>query len=387
MTIRTLLVVALAVFLVSPVAGFAALTEDCEKPAEEVRLESEVTSKFSKLYNNYYDNNNYGGGYNTARRYLSRALNDSAYSSDSRTVRELERAVNDARRECQGTADRFVTILNIFSRASRNIGRTSDKATVMRNGVRFLTQSNPTVMARDILCLGLSMTSSALNRYSSATEVFDVIIPEAKEFSRRDNKKEWIALMSYAMDIGNNFSHYQTKFALQSRLARSIADSRPGQGVYLKALSLICAMNLHNSSDHATVLIQGLRRYSETVPFENHRAVTRYLVDATREIYSSSSKVSMLRTVMSNLAGLDADKTPAAKVLLRAGLQVSACRAISSSDSYDVARLAVNRALTHNLPQYAARTLRDGLREASRVYSTDRKARVIRDYMNMALRS
>jgi hypothetical protein len=90
---------------------------------------------------------------------------------------------------------------------------------------------------------------------------------------------------------------------------------------------------------------------------------------------------------MSNLAGLDADKTPAAKVLLRAGLQVSACRALSSSDSYDVARLAVNRALTHNLPQYAARTLRDGLDEASRVYSTDRKARVLRDYMERALRS
>ena len=387
MTIRKLLVIALVVLIACPAVTFAkALSEDCAKPAEEVRLESQLKTKFSKLYNDYYDTYTYGGGYERARGYLRRALRETQYDTSHRAIREMERGVRDARRECLGTADRFVTILDIFTRASDRISRSSDKVLAMRGGLGFLTNSNPSLMARDILCLGLSMTAPAMSSYRSASDIFDVIIRDAREASRRDNKKEWIALMSFSMDIGNNFSHYQTKYALQSRTARAIADSRPGQGVYLRALSHICSMNLHNSSDHAQVLVQGLKRYSETVPFENHRAVTRFLVDCTREIYSSSSRVSMLRTVMSNLAGLDADKTPAAKVLLRAGLQVSECRALSSSDSYDVARLAVERALTFPMPDFTGRTLRDGLYESSRAFSSDRKARILRDYMRRAVR-
>ena len=388
MNLRPLLVATLAVSFAIPGISLAKPTEDCAKTKEIVRLESSQKNKFSKFHQvtSKASKSYYGGGYYTARRILERALADSQYVSNYRAVNDIEYAVRSARRECEDVADQFVRILDIYSRGYKNIYNTSDKVAIMRGGLSYLTRSNPTVMSRDILSLGISMTAPALNTYNSACEVFDRILQAAKRETNSEGKREWTSLIKFAVRASDNLYHFQTKYALQSRVARAIVDSRPNEAVYLKTLSLITSMNLHNYSDQVMIIEMGLKEYSSNVPFTNHREVTRYLVDAGRNIYSNSAKVSMFRMVMGNLVGLDADKTPAAKVVLRAGLQMSTCRELNNSQRFDVAKAAVNRALKNNMPSFAARTLRDGLSESSRIFDSYRRVRVIRNYMERALR-
>jgi hypothetical protein len=358
-------------------------TEDCEKTAEELRLDSQLVTKFSNLHSKA--SSSYGGGYNEARYILERAIRDSQYGSAYTAAEDLERALRSAERECQGTADKFVRMLKVLSRAADGIFNANDKLAVLRGGINFLTQNNPTMMTRDILLLGLSMTAPSLSNYSVAAGILDVILAEARVEATNDNKKEWQSLLSFAVTASDGLYHFQSKYSLQSRVARALVDARPNEAVYLKAMALVAAMELNNAFDQANIIELGLKKYGETVPFENHREVARYLVGAGQLIYNSGAKVSMFRTVMSNLVGLDT-KTPAAKVVLRAGLQVSTCRALSASDAYSVAALAANHALKLSCPPFISDTLQRGLREARNTYNSDTQLRIMRDCLQRAIR-
>ena len=366
----------------APVA-IAKPTEDCEKPAEEVRIETELKTKFSTLHGKA--SKAYGGGFNQARYILERAVRDSQYGSAYNAAEDMERALRSARRECVGTADKFVRMIDVLERASGNIYNSNDKLAVMRGGINYLVQSNPTMMTRDLLRLGLSMTAPSMSSYSVAAEIFDVVIAEASQEAVRDNQKEWAALLSFTVTASADLYHFQSKYTLQSKVARACVEARPGDAVYLKAMALISALDLNSSFDQAAIIELGLREYSNTVPFENHREVARYLINAGASVYNSTSKVRMFRSVMSNLVGLDT-KTPAGKVVLRASLSLSACKALNAMEAYQVAEIGVTHALKLNLPPFIRQTLQDGLREAQRVYDSSRKARIIRDYIQRAVR-
>jgi hypothetical protein len=358
-------------------------TEDCEKPAEEVRIESELQTKFSALHSKA--SKSYGGGFQQARYILERAVRDSQYGSAYNAAEDMERAIRAARRECVGTADKVVRMLDVMANASDDIYNSSDKVAVLRGGMNFLVQANPTMMTRDLLRLGISMTAPSMSSYSVAAEIFDVVIAEARREAVRDNKKEWESLLKFTVTASDSLYHFQSKYVLQSKVARAIVEARPGQAVYLKALALISSLELNSAFDQAEIIELGLREYSTSVPFENHREVTRYLVAAGDTIYNSTSKVRMFRSVMPNLVGLGTD-TPAGKVVLRAALSLSACKAINASEAYEVAEIGVNHALRLSVPPFIRQTLKDGLYEAGRVYDSHRRVRIIRDYIQRAVR-
>jgi len=374
---------ALIMAVLSATAIYAVPTEDCEKPLEELRLETQLKSRFSSLHGKA--SMSYGRGYREAKYILERAVRDSNHTSDYNAADDLERAIRSAKNECEDVADKFVVMLDILSLSTRDMYNSGDKVAILRGGIIFLTQNSPTLMTRDILLLGLSMTAPSLSSYSVAANVFDVVINQAKKAAIKDNKKEWNSLLSFIDRATSDIYHFQSKYTVQSKVARAIVEARPNQAVYLKALALISAMDLNNSYDQVNILDTGLKEYSASVPFENHKEVTRFMISAGGEIYNSSDKVSMYRSVMANLVGLDT-KTPAAKVVLRAGMQMSRCNALSNMDSANVAEKAIRHALRLKLPPFVQRTLRDGLSEANRTYDSARKARILRDYMERALR-
>ena len=365
--------------------AIAVPTEDCAKVAESDKLTTEVTSKFSKLHGGQTKAPYGYGGYNEARRILEYALRHTEHGYNAwEKIETIERAVRDARRECETSARRFVRMLDVFSRSTKDIMQFEDKLAAMRGGLRYLTTSSPTMMTKDLLTMGVAMTRPAMSNYYSACQIMDVILREAARDAGAE-EKQWKSLLAFGIKVGDNLHHFQSKYAIQSRIARAIVDAHQNEAVFLKALANVASMNLNNSWDQYNVIITGLKQYAKDVPAENHRDAVGYLIAAGEDVHDKSNAVRMYQSIMPKLVGLNF-KTPGYRIILRAGLDLSNSQFLSNFDRCTVATIACKRSLRTRIHPRAAEELRYGLREADHSYDMNRKLRVLRDYMNRAVR-
>jgi len=364
---------------------FAAPTDDCAKTVDEWET-LQVTSKFSKLYGQG-PSAPYGyGGFEEARHILTGALRHTEHMYNQwEKIETLDRAVRDARRVCEGSAERFAHMLGVFSSAYGDINNFADKYAAMRGGVEYLVNSQPSAMTKDLCTLGVAMTRPAMSNYFSATQIFDRIIAAAERAAQKE-EKQWGSLLAFARKASDNLNHFQSKYALQSRIARAIVDAMPNEAVFLKALADVAGMDLNNSWDQFQVIITGLRQYAQDVPADNHRQAVTFLIAAADDINDKAAAVRMYRGIMPNLVGLDF-QTPGARIILRAGIQMSGNSFLNGFDRYGVARKAVDHVLRLNVPPQVADQLRWGVREADNCYGDyGRKADILRDYMQRAVR-
>ena len=363
----------------------AAPTEDCAKVAENDKLTTEITSKFSQLHGGQTKSPYGHGGYNEARRILEYALRSAENGYNSyESIQTVERAVRDARRECEGSARRFVRMLDVFARSYKDIMQFDDKLAAMRGGLRFLTTSSPTMMTKDLLTLGVAMTRPAMSNYYSACQIMDVILREAARDAGNE-EKQWQSLLAFGIKVGDNLHHFQSKYAIQSRIARAIVDALQNEAVFLKALAEVASMNLNNSWDQFNVIITGLKQYAKDVPADNHRQAVGYLIAAGEDVNDKGAVVRMYQSIMPKLVGLNF-KTPGYRIILRAGLDLSNSQFLTNYDRCTVATIACKHSLRTRIHPRAEEELRYGLREADHSYDMHRKLRVLQDYMNRAVR-
>ena len=241
-------------------------------------------------------------------------------------------------------------------------------------------------MTKDLLSLGMAMTRPSMSNYFSVCEIMDVILDEAEKEAAKE-EKQWKSLLAFARKASEDLYHFQSKYALQSRVAKVIVDSHANAAVFLTALAEVSRMNLSNSFDQYQIIVTGLKQYAQDVPADNHRQAVRYLIAAGEELYDKSSAVKMYQSIMDKLLGLNF-QTPAYRVVLRAGMDLSASQYLNDYDRLRLSRMACDFCLDElRMPPRAKAALEYGLDEVASSFSANaQKVRVLERYMKDALR-
>jgi len=379
----------LAVLLALAVAGTvqAAPTVDAEKPADSP-LAWQTTTKFSTLHadlgaatvSKWHDY----GSYDEAQRILSDALrySGSLYSDQSKYDHFMQ-ACRDAKRYC-GRAQRYERMIDVLMRSADRAGSYRDSATALQGGCEFLVRGGGgSHVTQDILNLGLAETRGSMSSFENAYKILFDVVTEAQRDAQHEDQ-QWYSVLNFTKTGADQTGSWRNGYRVLERICYTVATTPYGQTVFLRSLAAIANAGLDNAQDSYKVIVAGLRQYGRDVPSETHKALADFLVACADRIDSWQSANTLLVAAVDKMQGLDMHVS--AKVLLRAGRDLSNVNLSSDQHRYIVAVEALRRTSRMNVPEWVRRECERGVRHADAASSYREGLRIAQDAIEYALR-
>lgn len=361
---RALLVV-LAVSLMTSCVAWAVPTVDSAKQPDE-RLPWQAKGKFSGLHGD--DAGWQGrwqgfGSFDQARTILSYALRSpTGYSAEARGHALLD-AARQASQACGDEAAKYRRLIDTLIRAGDACNTWRDTTQALEGGMDFLVNGGGSSLCQGMLTMGLSMTRGAMSSYENAYKILWAVVSEAQREAQTENQ-QWYSIMSFTKTGADQTRNWRNGYLIMERIAYTVANAQQGQTVYMMAMANIAQASLDNAEDIYKVLVAGLREYERNCPSRTHQLLANYLVACADKIKTWAAAKELLCTAVVKMQNLSFD-APAAKVMLQAGLDLSAGQFGSAEDQYNVANEAGRRVRQLDVPQHIASILDMALRDAN----------------------